>query len=112
MRHIYIPVHRIGRTGRCGKTGLATTFVNKGVDETVLLDLKHLLIEAKQKVPPFLLSIQPDNERLLDIGGRLLKPVLYSILGLYPSTVLNSLTDFKKFSFVQFNSILQMTNQM
>lgn len=23
-------VHRIGRTGRCGKTGVATTFVNKG----------------------------------------------------------------------------------
>ena len=22
-------VHRIGRTGRCGKTGIATTFVNK-----------------------------------------------------------------------------------
>ena len=23
-------VHRIGRTGRCGKTGIATTFINKG----------------------------------------------------------------------------------
>ena len=22
-------VHRIGRTGRCGKTGVATTFINK-----------------------------------------------------------------------------------
>ncbi|KAL4231239.1 DEAD (Asp-Glu-Ala-Asp) box polypeptide 41 [Mactra antiquata] len=62
-------VHRIGRTGRCGKTGVATTFINKGVDETVLLDLKHLLIEAKQKVPPFLFEMQPDNEKYLDIGG-------------------------------------------
>ena len=26
-------VHRIGRTGRCGKTGVATTFVNKTVGE-------------------------------------------------------------------------------
>lgn len=26
-------VHRIGRTGRCGKTGVATTFINK-VSET------------------------------------------------------------------------------
>ncbi|WAR21133.1 DDX41-like protein, partial [Mya arenaria] len=26
-------VHRIGRTGRCGKTGLATTFINNGVGE-------------------------------------------------------------------------------
>jgi ATP-dependent RNA helicase DDX41 len=69
---LYITVHRIGRTGRCGKTGVATTFINKGVDETVLLDLKHLLIEAKQIVPPFLLSMQPDNEKYLDIGGKIL----------------------------------------
>lgn len=26
---LFIVVHRIGRTGRCGKTGIATTFVNK-----------------------------------------------------------------------------------
>ena len=39
-------------------------------DETVLLDLKHLLIEAKQKIPPFLIAIQPDNEKYLDIGGK------------------------------------------
>ena len=26
-------VHRIGRTGRCGKTGVATTFVDKSVEE-------------------------------------------------------------------------------
>ena len=39
-------VHRIGRTGRCGKTGVATTFINKDVDESALLDLKHLLIEV------------------------------------------------------------------
>ncbi|KAK7494711.1 hypothetical protein BaRGS_00014109 [Batillaria attramentaria] len=62
-------VHRIGRTGRCGKTGTATTFVNKTVDESVLLDLKHLLIEAKQKVPPFLASLQAED--CLDIGGEI-----------------------------------------
>jgi len=47
-------VHRIGRTGRCGKTGVATTFINKTVEPSSLLDLKHLLIEAKQRVPPVL----------------------------------------------------------
>ncbi len=37
-------VHRIGRTGRCGKTGVATTFINtRFTNETILLDLKHLL---------------------------------------------------------------------
>jgi superfamily II DNA/RNA helicase len=40
---------RIGRTGRCGKTGVATTFINtRHTNETILLDLKHLLKEAKQ----------------------------------------------------------------
>ena len=52
-------VHRIGRTGRCGKTGVATTFINKNVDESVLLDLKHLLMEAKQRVPPVIAMITP-----------------------------------------------------
>ena len=43
-------VHRIGRTGRSGKTGVATTFINMNSSEQVLLDLKHLLMEAKQRV--------------------------------------------------------------
>eukprot|EP00743_Colponemidia_sp_Colp-15_P006469 GILK01006964.1.p1 GENE.GILK01006964.1~~GILK01006964.1.p1 ORF type:complete len:641 (-),score=141.44 GILK01006964.1:275-2146(-) len=57
-REIENYVHRIGRTGRCGKTGVATTFINKSCDETILLDLKHLLIEAKQSVPPVLQNLQ------------------------------------------------------
>lgn len=42
-------VHQIGRTGRSGKTGIATTFVNMNTAEQTLLDLKYLLMEAKQK---------------------------------------------------------------
>lgn len=56
------PVHRIGRTGRSGKTGLATTFVNMNSSEPTLLDLKHLLREAKQSVPPFLESLHDPSE--------------------------------------------------
>jgi len=62
-------VHRIGRTGRSGKKGLATTFVNKSCDESVLLDLKHLLLEAKQKIPPFLAALQSENEKYLELGN-------------------------------------------
>ncbi|KAF7311682.1 DEAD-box ATP-dependent RNA helicase 35 [Mycena kentingensis (nom. inval.)] len=51
-------VHQIGRTGRSGKTGIATTFVNMNTPEPTLLDLKYLLIEAGQKVPPFLSTIE------------------------------------------------------
>lgn len=54
-------VLRIGRTGRLGKYGLATTFIGKNQDEAILLDLKHLLMESKQNVPGFISSI-PEND--------------------------------------------------
>ena len=57
-------VHRIGRTGRSGKTGVATTFINKNCEESVLLDLKHLLMEAKQKIPPVLAALEADTPYL------------------------------------------------
>ncbi|KAF4092505.1 hypothetical protein AMELA_G00021740 [Ameiurus melas] len=62
-------VHRIGRTGRSGKTGIATTFINKGCEESVLMDLKALLVEAKQKVPPVLQVLQTGDEAMLDLEG-------------------------------------------
>jgi len=55
-------VHRIGRTGRCGKTGIAPTFINKNQSETTLLDLKHLLQEAKQRIPPVLAELNDPME--------------------------------------------------
>ena len=55
-------VHRIGRTGRCGKTGVATTFINGNQSETTLLDLKHLLHEAKQPIPPVLAKLNDPRE--------------------------------------------------
>eukprot|EP00771_Trimastix_marina_P003022 gnl/Trimastix_PCT/4203.p1 GENE.gnl/Trimastix_PCT/4203~~gnl/Trimastix_PCT/4203.p1 ORF type:complete len:624 (+),score=239.21 gnl/Trimastix_PCT/4203:39-1874(+) len=60
-------VHRIGRTGRCGKTGIATTFINKNCTESVLLDLKHLLMEADQKVPPVLLTLEDPTDQYVDV---------------------------------------------
>ncbi len=39
------------------QTGIATTFINRDCSEVVLLDLKHLLREAKQKIPPVLLTL-------------------------------------------------------
>lgn len=62
-------VHRIGRTGRCGRTGVATTFINKDVDESTLLDLKHLLMEAKQRVPPVLQALDDPDDDLEGVGG-------------------------------------------
>ncbi len=66
-------VHRIGRTGRCGKTGVATTFLNhQECSESSMLDLKHLLKEAKQRVPPILMALddpQDMEEELAVISG-------------------------------------------
>lgn len=62
-------VHRIGRTGRCGKTGIATTFINKNQEEAILLDLKALLIEANQKIPPFLEMLDSKGLNMKEIGG-------------------------------------------
>jgi ATP-dependent RNA helicase DDX41 len=62
-------VHRIGRTGRCGKTGVATTFINKSCEETTLLDLKHLLKEAHQRIPPVLMIMDDPLESYGAGGG-------------------------------------------
>eukprot|EP00899_Mesostigma_viride_P026890 jgi/Mesvir1/7386/Mv19187-RA.1 len=64
-------VHRIGRTGRCGKTGIATTFINKNQSETILLDLKHLLKESGQRIPPVLATLDDpmDAEEEAGVDG-------------------------------------------
>jgi len=46
-------VHRIGRTGRVGNVGLATSFFNNN-NRNIVKDLVDLLIEAKQEVPQWL----------------------------------------------------------
>ncbi|XP_077199010.1 ATP-dependent RNA helicase DDX3X isoform X4 [Paroedura picta] len=46
-------VHRIGRTGRVGNLGLATSFFNER-NANITKDLLDLLVEAKQEVPSWL----------------------------------------------------------
>ncbi|KAL0482128.1 DEAD-box ATP-dependent RNA helicase [Acrasis kona] len=68
-REIENYVHRIGRTGRRGKTGLATTFVNNTqCSEAILMDLKHLLMEARQVVPSFMMQMGEQQE--MNVGYR------------------------------------------
>lgn len=66
-------VHQIGRTGRSGKTGIATTFVNSGVQEQTLLDLKYLLMEAKQRYVRLILSNGHTLIPICSQGARLLE---------------------------------------
>ncbi|GMT04602.1 hypothetical protein PENTCL1PPCAC_26776, partial [Pristionchus entomophagus] len=46
-------VHRIGRTGRCGNTGIATSFFNDK-NRGIARDLQGLLAEAHQEIPDFI----------------------------------------------------------
>ncbi|KAG2232389.1 P-loop containing nucleoside triphosphate hydrolase protein [Thamnidium elegans] len=62
-------VHRIGRTGRSGKTGVATTFINQHCSEQIRLDLKHLLREAKQRIPPFLAAMEDPTDKYGGLSG-------------------------------------------
>ncbi|TID15000.1 hypothetical protein CANINC_004671 [Pichia inconspicua] len=62
-------VHRIGRTGRAGNTGVATAFFNRG-NRNISRDLVDLLTEAKQEVPKFLSSISRESGRGGSGSGR------------------------------------------
>ncbi|XP_033759682.1 ATP-dependent RNA helicase DDX3X-like isoform X3 [Pecten maximus] len=52
-------VHRIGRTGRVGNLGLATSFFNDK-NKNIIRDLMDLLVEAHQEVPSWLESMAYD----------------------------------------------------
>ncbi|XP_010888275.1 DEAD-box helicase 3 X-linked a isoform X2 [Esox lucius] len=53
-------VHRIGRTGRVGNLGLATSFFNDK-NSNITKDLLDILVEAKQEVPSWLESLGYEN---------------------------------------------------
>ena len=58
-------VHRIGRTGRIGNEGLATSFYNDRNEDLGPLIVK-LLLEAGQKVPDFLEGHKPEEGEEID----------------------------------------------
>ncbi|KAI5358911.1 putative ATP-dependent RNA helicase DEAD-box, Helicase superfamily 1/2, ATP-binding protein [Septoria linicola] len=62
-------VHRIGRTGRAGNTGISTAFFNRG-NRGVVRDLLDLLKEANQEVPSFLETIAREGSGFGGGGGR------------------------------------------
>ncbi|TFK39494.1 ATP-dependent RNA helicase ded-1 [Crucibulum laeve] len=49
-------VHRIGRTGRAGNTGVSTAFFNRG-NKNIVKDLVELLREANQDIPGWLETV-------------------------------------------------------
>jgi len=55
-------VHRIGRTGRCGKEGIASSFFNSN-NMNIIRDLIHLLNESNQNVPAWLEDLLWDKKK-------------------------------------------------
>ncbi|KPP76361.1 ATP-dependent RNA helicase DDX3X-like [Scleropages formosus] len=62
-------VHRIGRTGRVGNLGLATSFFNDK-NSNITKDLLDLLVEAKQEVPSWLESLAYESHHKGGSRGR------------------------------------------
>ena len=54
-------VHRIGRTGRCGNLGKATSFYDASKDSSLARGLVTVLSGAEQEVPDWLEAMSKDN---------------------------------------------------
>ena len=62
-------VHRIGRTGRVGNLGLATSFFNDK-NRNMALDLVELITETNQDLPEWLSNISKEMDNNSHRGGR------------------------------------------
>lgn len=62
-------VHRIGRTGRVGNLGLATSFFNDK-NSNITKDLLDILVEAKQEVPSWLENLAYEHQHKTTNRGR------------------------------------------
>ena len=61
--------HRIGRTGRAGKKGVATSFLTLENTE-IFFDLKQMLIQSNSPVPPELARHEASKFRPGSVTGR------------------------------------------
>ena len=62
-------VHRIGRTGRVGNLGLATSFFNDR-NRNICADLLSILVEAKQEVPSWLEGLSHDVKHMARVKNQ------------------------------------------
>jgi len=63
-------VHRIGRTGRSGQPGVATSFISEEAPVSSLRKLKDILVQGKQEVPKWLDQVTQAAQRQPQTRGR------------------------------------------
>lgn len=67
--------HRIGRTGRGGDTGIATSFLTEG-DSDIMYDLRNSLLQAGAKVPHELEKHEAAKNKPGAVGARKPRPTI------------------------------------
>lgn len=70
-------IHRIGRTGRVGNRGKATSFYDPETDQAIVSDLVRILTQSKQQIPEFFGSSIPSHCAQADQygGSDIRKPI-------------------------------------
>ena len=68
-KQLHISLLRIGRTGRMGNLGLATSFFNDK-NRNLVKDLVELIVEANQDLPSWLEAMSLDSRNMFGGGGR------------------------------------------
>jgi len=63
-------IHRIGRTGRSGKQGIATSFVSEDTNSYSLKKLREILIDGKQEIPEWLEKATQSSQNSRQSSGR------------------------------------------
>ena len=63
-------VHRIGRTGRVGNKGKATTFYDPENDASIAGEIVRILTQAEQPIPDFLESTGSNFGEAEQFGAR------------------------------------------
>ena len=70
-------VHRIGRTGRMGNLGLATSFFNDK-NRNLTKDLVELIVESNQELPQWLEALGMESRSVFSLSLHVSK--LYMVL--------------------------------
>lgn len=66
-------VHRIGRTGRLGNKGKATSFYDETTDIALVPDLMRILKQSGQEIPPFMTG-EASSGQAADYGAVDIRP--------------------------------------